>query len=63
MRDSTEAMLVALGAVCIGILFDQLGSSSLYFSLVGRMFIMGAFIIAITAFILTMKEWLLEQKD
>ena len=61
MQDSSEAMLVALGAVCIGLIFDQLGSTSLYFSLVGRMFIMGAFIIAITAFILIMREWLLEQ--
>jgi len=61
LQDSSEAMLVALGAVCIGLIFDQLGSTSLYFSLVGRMFIMGAFIIAITAFILIMREWLLEQ--
>ena len=60
MRDSTQAMLVALGAVCIGVLFDQLGSASILLSLVGRMFIMGAFIIAVTAFILTMREWILE---
>ena len=63
MQDSSEAMLVALGAVCIGLIFDQLGSTSLYFSLVGRMFIMGAFIIAATSFLLFMKKQITGTSD
>lgn len=58
MEDNIQAMVVALFAVSIGIVFTQLGSLSL-FSIVGILFIMGAFIIAITAFLLFLKEYII----
>ena len=58
MKDNIQAMVVALFAVSIGIVFTQLGSLSL-FSIVGILFIMGAFIIAITAFLLFLKEYII----
>jgi hypothetical protein len=58
MEDNIQAMVVALFAVSIGIVFTQLGSLSL-FRIVGIMFIMGAFIIAITAFLLFLKEYII----
>lgn len=58
MQEGIEAMLVALGAVCIGVIFDQLGTGSIFISIVGKMFIMGAFVIAITAFVLFLREWI-----
>ena len=57
MEDNIQAMVVALFAVSIGIVFTQLGSLSL-FSIVGLLFIMGAFIIAITAFLLFLREYI-----
>jgi len=58
MKDNIQAMVVALFAVSIGIVFTQMGSISL-FSIVGILFIMGAFIIAITAFLLFLREYIL----
>jgi hypothetical protein len=58
MKDNIQAMVVALFAVSIGIVFTQMGSLSL-FSIVGILFIMGAFIIAITAFLLFLREYIL----
>ncbi|RPI40180.1 MAG: hypothetical protein EHM53_02970 [Methanoregulaceae archaeon] len=58
MKDNIQAMVVALFAVSIGIVFTQLGSLSL-FSIVGILFIMGAFIIAITAFLLFLREYII----
>ena len=58
MEDNIQAMVVALFAVSIGIVFTQLGSLSL-FSIVGLLFIMGAFIIAITAFLLFLREYII----
>jgi hypothetical protein len=52
IQENIQAMLIALVAVCIGIVFNQLGSASLFISLVGTIFIMGAFVIGITAFLL-----------
>jgi len=52
-------MLVALCAVCIGVVFSLLGTGSIFFGIVGKMFIMGAFIIAVTAFLLLLREWVL----
>ena len=57
MYENIQAVLVALGAVCVGIVFVQLGSSSLFISIVGVMLIMGAFVIGITAFLITLREW------
>jgi len=58
MEDNIQAMVVALFAVSIGIVFTQLGSISL-FSIVGILFIMGAFIIAISAFLLFLREYVI----
>jgi hypothetical protein len=55
MENNIQAMVVALFAVSIGIVFTQMGAISL--SIVGILFIMGAFIIAITAFLIFMREW------
>jgi hypothetical protein len=61
MQDGIQAMLVALCAVCIGVVFTLFGAESLFIGIVGKMFIMGAFIIAITAFLLFLREWILSQ--
>lgn len=58
MDDNLQVMLLSMIAVCIGILFSQLGSLSVFIGVVGIMFIMGAFIIAITAFLLFLREWI-----
>lgn len=58
MDDNLQVMLLSMIAVCIGILFSQLGSLSVFIGAVGIMFIMGAFIIAITAFLLFLREWI-----
>jgi len=59
MFENIQAMLVALGAVVVGIVFIQLGSSSLPISIVGMMLIMGAFIIGITGFLLFLRDYFL----
>jgi hypothetical protein len=51
-------MLVALFAVLLGLVFNLFGSDSICFSIVGKIFIMGAFIIGVTAFLMFMKEWI-----
>jgi hypothetical protein len=56
MYENIQAMLVALGAVIVGIVFTQLGSSSVPISIVGTILIMGAFIIGITGFLLFMRD-------
>lgn len=58
MEDNIQAMVIALFAVSIGIIFNQMGSLSIFISIVGILFIMGAFIIAITAFLLFLREWI-----
>jgi hypothetical protein len=55
MEDNIQAMVVALFAVSVGIVFTQMGAISL--SIVGLLFIMGSFIIAITAFLIFLREW------
>ena len=56
MYENIEAMLIALGAACIGIVFTRLGASSVFIAIVGTMLIMGAFVIGITAFILFLRD-------
>ena len=63
MQEGFQAMLVALGAVCIGVVFELLGTGSIFIGIVGKMFIMGAFIIAITAFLLFLREWIRSAGD
>jgi hypothetical protein len=58
MYENIQAMLVALCAVIVGIVFTQLGSASLPIRIVGMMLIMGAFVIGITGFLLFIKEWM-----
>ena len=55
-QENIQAMLIAFIAVCIGIVFYQTGSASPYISLVGTIFIMGAFVIGITAFLLFLRD-------
>jgi len=61
MFENIQAMLVALGAVVIGIVFIQLGSTSLPISIVGMILIMGAFIIGITGFLLFLRDYFFRQ--
>ena len=56
MQENIQAMLIALGAVCVGIIFTQMGSASLPIRIVGTMLIMGAFIIGITGFLLFLRD-------
>ncbi|HSQ94307.1 MAG TPA: hypothetical protein VLL74_08445 [Methanoregula sp.] len=63
MYENIEALLIALGAACIGIVFTQLGASSVFITIVGTMLIMGAFVIGITAFILFLKDLLFRSGD
>jgi hypothetical protein len=63
MQENIQAMLIALGAACIGIVFVQLGSASLFIRIVGTMLIMGAFIIGITGFLLFLRELVIEREE
>jgi hypothetical protein len=60
MYENIQTMLIALGAVIVGIVFIQLGSASVPVSIVGTILIMGAFIIGITGFLLFMRDLFLE---
>jgi hypothetical protein len=61
MQEYIQAMLIALGAACIGIVFSQLGAESVPISIVGTILIMGAFIIGITGFILFLRDLVFPQ--
>jgi hypothetical protein len=58
MEENVQVMVLALIAISIGIVFSQMGPQSPFISAVGIMFIMGAFVIAITAFLLFLREWI-----
>lgn len=60
MQESIQVMLVALGAVSFGVLIDNLGSGSVIFSTAGMIFIMGSFLLGISAFVIFMRDRLLE---
>jgi hypothetical protein len=60
MYENIQTMLIALGAVIVGIVFIQLGSASVPISIVGAILIMGAFIIGITSFLLFLRDLFLE---
>ena len=51
-----QASIVALVAALAGILLERLGAGTPYLMIIGDAFVMGAFIIAITAFLLFLKE-------
>ncbi len=59
MKDGVHAMLVAPGAACAGIIFLGLASGSVFITVVGTLFIRGAFLISVTAFVLFLREWIL----
>jgi hypothetical protein len=61
MYENIQSMLIALGAVIVGIVFVQLGSASVPISIVGTILIMGAFIIGITGFLLFLRDLFLEK--
>jgi hypothetical protein len=63
MHAGTQAMFVALIAMIIGVVFSTIGTASVFISIAGRIFIMGAFIIAVTAFLLFLKELYLGQGE
>lgn len=52
-----QASLVALAAALVGIVLERTGTPP--FSIIGTALIMGAFIIAITSFLLFLREWIL----
>jgi hypothetical protein len=60
MYENIQTMLIAVGAVIVGIVFIQLGSASVPISIVGTILIMGAFIIGITGFLLFLRDLFLE---
>jgi Mn2+/Fe2+ NRAMP family transporter len=51
-----QASLVALVAALAGIILERVGSGTAYLMIIGDALIMGAFIIAITAFLLFLKD-------
>jgi hypothetical protein len=51
-----QASLVALVAALAGIILERMGSGTPYLVILGDALIMGAFIIAITSFLLFLKD-------
>jgi hypothetical protein len=51
-----QASLIALAAALLGIVLERTGEGTPYLSIIGTALIMGAFIIAITSFLLYLKE-------
>ncbi len=51
-----QASLVALVAALAGIILERAGSGTPYLMIIGDALIMGAFIIAITSFLLFLKD-------
>jgi hypothetical protein len=58
-----QASLVALVAALLGILLERYGQGTPFITLIGTALIMGAFIIAITAFLLFLKEQFFGRSD
>jgi hypothetical protein len=52
-----HASLVALAASLVGIVLERTGTPP--YTIIGTALIMGAFIIAITSFLLFLKDWIL----
>ena len=52
-----HASLVALAASLVGIVLERTGTPP--YTIIGTALIMGAFIIAITSFLLFVREWIL----
>lgn len=51
-----QASVIALAAALLGIVFQYAGKETPYIHIIGTACIMGAFIIAVTAFLLFLKE-------
>ena len=60
MYENIQAMLIALAAACVGIVFAQMGQPSIFISYVGMMLIMGAFVIGVTGFLLFLRDAVLK---
>jgi hypothetical protein len=58
-----QASLVALVAALGGIVLERAGATTPYLSIIGNALIMGAFIIAITAFLLFVRDRFLGGTD
>jgi len=58
-----QASIVALVAALAGILLERMGTGTPYLMLIGDAFVMGAFIIAITSFLLFLKDQFLGRPD
>ena len=58
-----QASLVALVAALVGIFMERFGSGIPYLEILGDALVMGAFIIAITSFLLFLKSQLFRRSD
>jgi hypothetical protein len=58
-----QASFVALAAALLGIVLERFGQGTPYISLTGTALIMGAFIIAITSFLLFLKAQFFGRPD
>lgn len=58
-----QASLVALVAALLGIVLERFGQGTPYISIIGTALIMGAFIIAITSFLLFLKHQFFGSND
>lgn len=56
-----QPSIVALGAALLGIVLQTYGAEYRFIYIIGTACVMGAFIIAITAFLLVIKDWIFPQ--
>jgi len=54
-----QPSIIALGAALFGIVLQTYGEGFRFLYIIGTACIMGAFIIALTAFLLFVKDWIL----
>ncbi|HOX34739.1 MAG TPA: hypothetical protein P5217_03390 [Methanoregulaceae archaeon] len=53
-----QPSIVALGAALFGIVLQTYGAEYRFVYIIGTACIMGAFVIAVTAFLLVIKDWI-----
>lgn len=56
-----QPSIVALGAALFGIVLQTYGTEYRFIYIIGTACIMGAFVIAVTAFLLVVKDWIFPQ--
>ncbi len=54
-----QPSIIALGAALFGIVLQTYGTEYRFIYIIGTACIMGAFVIAITSFLLVVKDWIL----